>query len=261
MIIDKAEYLPLSFTSLKQFNVSPLAFIHYKLHRSEPTESMRFGTRLHMAILEPDKFDDEVVVYEGRRDKRSKEYKEFLEQHPNSEIVTPTEMRRIQTARGRLAYHDAAVSLLERCTHFERKIEFTRNAIPHRGIVDAHGPTFALDVKTAQQWDPDGFERTAYSAKYYVQAAMYVHGLRQQGVIVDEFYFIVIQSAEPYNVALYCVDTAYLQRGLKVWDRMLIEFDQWDGKTAHREGAPVYDLRAPRWADPIVDEWNEWLAE
>ncbi len=156
MIIEKSEYLPLSFSSLKAFSVSPLAFIHYKLHRSPPTESMKFGTRLHQAILEPDKFADEVVVYEGRRDKRSKEYQQFLTDNPRRGRHTPAEMRRIKLAFGRLQYHAAACELLEKCTHFERMLEFTRNGVPHRGIVDAHGDTFALDVKTAQQWDPDG---------------------------------------------------------------------------------------------------------
>lgn len=257
----KNEYLPLSFSSLKAFKVSPLAFIHYKLHRSEPTQAMQFGTRLHMAILEPERFANEVVVYDGRRDKRTAEYREFLEAHPNADVVTPSEMERIESARGRLQYHKSAVALLDRCTEFERKIEFSRRGIPHRGIVDAHGGNFALDIKTAMNWDADGFERTAYTASYFVQAAMYVHGLKQNNVVVDEFYFLVIQSGEPFNIALFQVDPAYLQRGLRVWDEMLNRWNQWDGSTEHVDNGRVYELRAPRWATPIVDEWSEWLAD
>lgn len=249
----KHDFFPLSFSSLKAFSVSPLNFIHYKLHKPPPTGSMEFGTRVHLAVLEPERFERDVVVYDGRRDKRTAEYREFLEAHPGAEVVTPAEMDKLQQCRDRVMQHPSAASMLEHCQHRERKIEFTRNKVPHRGIVDAHSHNVAMDVKTAAQWQPRQWEKAAYDALYFVQAAMYIHGLAQNNVHVDRFYFLVIQSAAPFHVVLYEMDAGYINRGFDIWDSLLAQFEAWDGTATPYKNGDTFPMSGPAWIN-IMNE-------
>jgi len=243
----KTDFFPLSFSSLKAFSVSPLNFIHYKLHKPPPTSSMDFGTRVHMAILEPNRFERDVVVYDGRRDKRTEQYREFMRAHPGAEIVTPSELDKLHQCRDRVLQNPSAASMLEHCHERERKIEFTRKNVPHRGIVDAHGHNIALDVKTAAAWQPRRWERAAYDALYFMQAAMYVHGLAQNNVHVDRFFFLVIQSAAPFHVVLYEMDASYINRGFNVWDSLLAQFESWDGTATPYKNGDTVRMCGPEW--------------
>ena len=64
---DKNDYLPLSFSSLKAFSRSPLAFLDYKLGPRKETAAMNFGTLVHRAILEPEKYEQTTLIWDGRR--------------------------------------------------------------------------------------------------------------------------------------------------------------------------------------------------
>lgn len=250
----KTDFLPLSFSSLKAFSVSPLNFLNYKLHRPPSTESMKFGTRVHLAVLEPEKFERDVVVYDGRRDKRTEEYREFMAAHPGAEIVTPNEMGKLQMCRDRVWQHPSAASMLEHCQTRERPIEFTRKGIHHRGIVDAHGHNVAMDVKTAAAWHPRKWEFAAYDALYFMQAAMYVHGLGQNNVHVERFYFLVIQPVAPFHVVLYEVNPGYMNRGLNIWDSLLVQFEHWDGTATPYKHGETFHMNGPDWINLKDDE-------
>ena len=81
---DKDKYLPLSFSSLKAFDRSPLAFVHYKEGPRKETDAMRFGTMVHRAVLEPDKYQATVAVYDGRRGTNA--HKEFMLENAHKDV-------------------------------------------------------------------------------------------------------------------------------------------------------------------------------
>lgn len=251
MLISKEEYLPLSFSSIKAFAVSPLQFIHYKLHKPPPTTAMQFGTLVHLRLLEPDKFTTEVAVFDGRRDKRTAAYQEFLQDNPGAHVVNSQELSKIECAAGRLQYHTQAQELLDGLAEAEKPVQFEFEGVPFRGIVDGFAQGYLLDLKTSAKWTPDEFGRAFYANKYYWQAFLYQFAL---GFEDRPFYFIVMQSAEPFNVAVYKVEPIYFEMARQELRQIIGRWKRWNGKTMHLtedlETHEILNLGPPHWARP-----------
>ena len=115
--MSKDKYLPLSFSSLKAFARSPLAFLDYKNNRKPPTPAMQFGTMVHRAILEPEKYSRTVAVYEGRR--AGNAWKDFQEQNADKDIVTAKEAMDIRLLAHRVQEHPYANEMVKQCQKFE----------------------------------------------------------------------------------------------------------------------------------------------
>lgn len=49
------------------------------------------GDATHCLLLEPESLTRRFIVYEGRRDARTKDYKAFLAAHPNKQVLSPAE--------------------------------------------------------------------------------------------------------------------------------------------------------------------------
>lgn len=54
------------------------------------------GDGVHCLLLEPEQFNRRFVVYEGRRDKRTTAYKDFLESHKGKTVLSESEAYRIK---------------------------------------------------------------------------------------------------------------------------------------------------------------------
>ena len=52
----------LSYSSISAFKKSPLDFIKYKFHKSEPTPAMEFGSMVHKLLLEQNSFFDKYIL-------------------------------------------------------------------------------------------------------------------------------------------------------------------------------------------------------
>ena len=100
---DKDKYLPLSFSSLKAFDRSPLAFVHYKEGPRKETDAMRFGTMVHRAVLEPDKYQATVAVYDGRRGTNA--HKEFMLENAHKDVLTVKEAATVRSISDSVLNH------------------------------------------------------------------------------------------------------------------------------------------------------------
>ena len=56
------KFLPLSYSSLKQFSISPSHFLAYKKRVFVSSPSMTLGTAVHTLVLEPETFDARYYV-------------------------------------------------------------------------------------------------------------------------------------------------------------------------------------------------------
>ena len=256
-----AQYVPLSFSSLTAFAHSPREFIHYKRKKRVQTPAMRMGTLAHRHILEPALFNTTVVVWDGTR--RGKEWTEFKESQPERmDILTRTEMDQLNGMKQAVKDHPGAIRLLQQCTDREMPFEWSHDGIKHRGIIDAMGSGFIVDLKMTNDVSERALSRVVWDRRYFMQAAMYAHAATYHGYDVDECFIIAVQSSAPHHVTVCNILPHYLTRGHDEWCRLLDLFHKWDGEPSHtHEGCDDIELDAPPWA-PLSqsmtgDKWKD----
>jgi hypothetical protein len=92
--VNDAEYRALdavNYSTLKHIRKSPK---HYKHALENPDTSTNYSMlrAIHALVLEPFSFDEAFVVWDGRRDKRNKDYAAFLELHAGKDVLNPDEL-------------------------------------------------------------------------------------------------------------------------------------------------------------------------
>ena len=228
---DKDKYLPLSFSSLKAFDRSPLAFVHYKEAPRKETDAMRFGTLVHRAVLEPERYQDTVTVYDGRRG--TNDYKQFVQENLHKDILTTKEAFNVRAIADSVLSHTHAGPLIRQSTEFEKPFNLDMLGIPHRGIIDAIGPWFLIDLKTTNSVTHRMLQRTIYDWKYYLQAAIYQQAAERMGLDSKAYFIIAVESTAPHHVQVVELEQHYIARGHLEWTKLLIQWEDWDGTAAH----------------------------
>ena len=250
--MSKDKYLPLSFSSLKAFSRSPLQFIEYKENKKEPTPAMLFGTLVHRALLEPEKYSRTVAVWEGRR--QGNKWKEFEADNADKDIVTAKEAMDIRTLCHRVEAHPYAGGMIRQCTKYEVPFKIEQCGVPHRGIIDGLGSWFMLDVKTTQSVSHYSLQRNIYDLKYYMQAAIYQRAATLMGYDHEAYFIIAVESAAPHHVQVVELEPHYIARGHIEWENLLEQWKRWDGSVKHslnEDDEAGWQMDAPSWVPPI----------
>ena len=249
-MISKDDYLPLSFSSLKAFSRSPLAFLDYKLAPRKETSAMRFGTLTHRAILEPKEYEQTTVIWEGRR--AGNAYKDFVEANPDKDILTTKEAMDIRLLANRVMDHPYAGEMVSQCTDFETPFFIEQCGLPHRGIIDGMGSWFQMDLKTTQNVSHYALERSIYEMKYYMQAAIYQRAAELMGRECTSYFIVAVESSGPHHVQVVELEPHYIARGHLEWERLLNKYKAWDGKSAHsHDSEEGWMMDAPGYAPPM----------
>lgn len=246
----KQEYYPLSFSSIKAFSQSPAHFVAYKKREQHETPAMRFGTAVHMATLEPQKFENAYKVLTVRRGTAA--HKALLEQHPNATWLTQTEYDDVLRLKEAVAAHEVASRLLADCTAFEQELTGNVLGLPFRGFADGVGPSYVVDLKTTQKGNPRDFTSDAYRQKYHIQGYIYTSLLSQTlNRDIKEHWLITVEKTAPYVVTCYRLTPEYLKRGQSELQALIEQFRQWDGKPTGYDQAAAFGhfaLDVPAWA-------------
>lgn len=205
------EYLrvdALSQSGIIKFLKSPLHYQHYITSKERiTTDAMRFGSMLHTAILEPDKFN---IAYEPiSGDGRTKEYKNAVlsikesgkEPITNSEYETIQQMRTVlyQTKFAQLV----SDSKKEVSIFWDEIIDNIK--IPCKARIDIISKQNILaDYKTTTDADEYSFSYSIKKYYYDLQSAWYLRGWE---VVTNTkplgFCFIAQEKVSPYAVGLY----------------------------------------------------------
>jgi exodeoxyribonuclease VIII len=190
---------------------------------SEPTRAMRDGSLIHEALLLPDDFfRNHVVMPEvDRRTKAGKElYEKFLIENEGKAILSPEEFETINSIKRSVYTHPTAKKLLE-SGHAELSFFWEDEA---SGIECKCRPDFlraghiVVDVKTTEDASFTAFQKSILNYRYHVQAAFYLDGLSVvTGDKYDTFVFVVVEKRPPYQVAVYCIDEASVEKGREVY--------------------------------------------
>jgi hypothetical protein len=239
----------LSNTGMTYLRRSPA---HYQAWRNgeldaEPTLSQQFGILVHLAILEPEKFETTCVTWNG--DKRTKQGQELYEHWENQGkiIIKTTSWHRIKAIREAVLSHPIAQHLIESSQH--EVIKTWTDSISGAECkcrADGVNNTFIIDLKTVLDASPEAMSRCVAHYEIHRQAAFYLDGFKKQ-----EFFLIAAEKTAPHPVAVYRIPEHVISIGRDIYQPLAkvyqycIDNDEWPAYPKE-----ISDLHLPRWAIP-----------
>jgi hypothetical protein len=228
----------------------------------EPTRSLDLGWLVHLAVLEPARFEAEIAV-PPKMDRRYKEGKaawaQFQAAHENALLVDQDDHTAAVAMRDALLAHPTAGEFFRGRGRNEVTVVWADEpGIPCKARIDRIGTVGEYpvigDLKTARCAGRRVFERAIYQYGYHIQAAHYTRGLEALAPVpagnpFRRFVFFVVESAPPHVVACYELDEAAQaqaeidrQKFLRTW-RRCHESGVWPGY-----GAGIELASLPPWA-------------
>lgn len=221
---------------------------------------MRLGTATHLAVFEPERFDERVAVWEGER-RAGNAYKEWLAANEGKLHLRAQDLAGIDAIAAAVRAHPVAAALLDqgeaevtlRWTDEETGLECKGRADWIRREDD--GSITVIDLKTTRTVNPRLFASQVANLAYHGQAAHYVAGVRAMnpGVDVVRFLVIAVESSAPHDVVVYELDAGVPDGALHVGELLrrelltkladCIRHDEWPGRCPRME-----TLCLPGWA-------------
>lgn len=249
-------------SGLKTFLRSPAHFWHdrHEAVRKE-TAAMRFGTLVHLAVLEPDRFAEQVRVAPAF-DKRTKAGRLEFEAYdaarkPGDMDCTPGEMSTLQgilmavqrnhTVRSILAGARREATLLWEDAAHNVDCKARYDAVDKDGVI--------VDIKTTVDARNDPFGKDMLRYGYGLSAAHYLEGARQTGVAEgDAFMFVAIEKEAPYGIRTYMLHPDEIIRSHAWRHKAMADYsrcrrlNEWP---CYEEGVGI--LEAPKWAPKAIE--------
>jgi len=230
----------------------------------EPSDAMRLGTLVHLAILEPSAFKSTVA--EGPDVSRATRiWKEAEAAAGGCELLKPAEMRKIVGIRDAVLAHPIARSIfggpgLPEASYFWPRQITGRTAQGDGSLWLRARPDFVtddgfvVDLKTTTDARAETFTRRAWDLGYHVQAALYLEGVSRYNVEAGlpaprAFVIVAVETDPPFAVQVFAPDDGLLHLGAQAIDVALSRFVECsaagDWPSYSREIVP---LSPPRWA-------------
>ena len=212
----------LSYSSLSQFSKSPNHLLSYWAREFEPTPAMLFGSLLHKMILEPENFNNDYAVYDGRR--AGAAWNEFKAVNQEKDIVTQKEYNHAYKTYENAKGNEVFRKLLMKTTETEKRIDWTYEDVKFKGFVDMVGDGFIADIKTTTDAGLK-FEKDLYydNSNYCLQAAMYLEAFAKG----TKYYIIAVEKSEPYNVQVYELSTDIINKAAEKYHDLVYDYKEW----------------------------------
>ena len=213
-----------------------------------PTPAMVFGTLVHRACLEPEKLKGSFAVKPSDMDFRGKEGKTWRDSQ-TVPIIDAEQASALTQIAEQIQKHEFAGDILKNAycevSQFKRR---EGSGLMLKGRIDAYTMhedyETLVDIKTTDDASPGAFSRTIANFGYAEQAAFY---LDLTGA--TRFYFIAVEKAPPYAIAIYKLDAKSIETGREKNNRnldlleMCEKTGQWAG---YFEG--IQEIKLPAWA-------------
>lgn len=213
------------------------------------TKALLMGTLAHLAILEPEKLDAAFVVKPADIDLRTKDGKAWRASIGTTPVLDQGDADALMGMRDAVAEHEAAQALL-RGASYEVSLwaEDEATGLPIKGRIDAIGNGVIADVKTCEDASAPGFGAAAARFLYDLSAAHYCTLANANNMAVERFYWIAVEKAAPFAVAVYEPSEEVLARGYRLAEAALkrvaecCESSEWPGYPSSAV------LQYPAWA-------------
>lgn len=227
-----------SQSMLKTMRASPRKFeacYITKTLSTDATPEQELGTKIHFAILEPERFDDrycripkEVLASNGHR--RGKAYDEWFEEMASigKSPMTDAEWEKIDHIRANADRNEILKTFLQNARAIEAPIYWPERT--EEGEVECKGipdlvcvKDWIIDVKTTS--DLKEFGRSAGKYAYHMQAAFYLRGA---SIVYESAYtcfaIAVVETVAPYRVHVKQLPTEAIIVGQSMVEESLAEY-------------------------------------
>lgn len=186
------------------------------------TDAMRKGRVKHLALLEPQKIETEVAIYEGRR--AGKKWDEYEATNASKEIVTATEWAEVQAVVAKVRAHQLASRLLS-AGEAEASIQWEADGVPAKSRLDWLAPTHAVDVKFTKDASPNGFPREFVRYDMAGQSGFYSDAVKHKTGEDLPYFIIAAESVKPFAVTVFRVPPDVVDLGRATYRRLLRQLE------------------------------------
>ena len=227
-----------------------LLHMHHALtHERKASPAMHWGTLVHAMLLEgPDQF----AIFEGV--KRGKAWDEFQAACPAPHIVSPDQMADLLDVLERVAKNPDTDFLCRVDAQKEFPLTWEEPGIgPCKALPDWFFFGHLVDVKNAKDIGERAYTASSWNAGTHLQFAWYRRGLKANGFNAQRISAVAIESAAPFDVALYHYDADLLNWSEKECLRICRDYIAAE-KAGHFPGVQKFptSILQPAWADEMV---------
>jgi len=231
----------LSYSRLKTFQRSPMHFYYDLTHKREATKAQKAGSLVDKMILTPDTWKEEFAVQPEKPpflkdlvEKHGKEqgrilYDEgkanmdkWMKDNAGKTFITQEELDEAKLITEKVFENPAAKELLSKVTSTQVQVRWTdkKTGLEFIGYLDGEGEGFVLELKTAQDADPDSFTKDAVNYDYHLQGAMYLEAIKLKKFLFPKLIYLVVEKKAPYGVTIMEADDDYIKLGLQLYRRL-----------------------------------------
>lgn len=213
-------------------NQSPAHYRHERANPQPPTPAKKFGSAVHLGVLEPDLFATHVIQAPrfNRRTKAGRaEHEAWMGEHAHLLAFDEDDMAAIYATVAAVRAHPAARMLL---TNGDPEVTLqwvdASHGVPCKSRMDWWRDDLVIvDLKTTEDASPTGAQRAIERFMYHLSASHYWSGVEHVfGESPRGFAFIFAEKSPPHAVACYHIEPESLAAGRALMDRALLIFDE-----------------------------------
>lgn len=259
------------------YKESPL-HAHYKRATGgrDDTDALSFGRAVHLAILEPQKWDKEVMEIpklDGRTTAGKQAWANFQRKAAGRITLEPREMSRVREVAHAILGHESGRELFKNKGVNEMTMVWIDRAtqVKCKGRID-RWTTFErtpclMDLKTCRDAGERAFQKSITDHGYGLQAAFYLMGAETlqpipSGAAQRVFKWLAVESDGPFDIGVFQADTKMIEHGFLQMRSLLRTYKKcretkvWPGKN----GQGVITIDNPEWVykrEPIDGQIEE----
>jgi len=218
MTLEELKQRPLSYSSLKQFAISPAHYISYLNKEREETPALIFGSALHCALLKPESFSEEFIVspkFDMRKTADKEAYNKLQEQSIGKKIIQEDLYNDVYNLANLVKENAEFATIISRAIKIEVKEYKEIFGLPFILIKDIETPTEVIDIKTTTSAALEDLNKDFFNYDYPLQAAVYG----------GKFKFYVVEKNKPHYNGLIDVSDDWIEYGLNKLEKLCIAFN------------------------------------
>lgn len=116
-----------------------------------------------------------------------------------------------------------------------------------------------VDLKKSRSASPQNFSKQIWNDGLFIQAAVYVDGIKAITGMEPLYAWAVVEDKPPYAIETYAADFGMIEAGRAVYNKMINKYfeckatNHWPGYT----NGTVTNIGLPAWAFTALDEYAE----